>query len=174
MRRLTSVVQAEKGESCASRWNTLCLSREPQRSCQKPHVSGQLSWWMTLAEWPAAHLAVERQKLEALEDAHERLGPGSLEVDILVAADAELPAFAVLLDKAMYMSDQRHEGDVGPNGEEDRVVDVVRAVRHPAARRRSRQRYELLLESLDGAVDLVYDIPKIPHEADQGRRVWPA
>lgn len=127
-----------------------------------------------MAERSGAHLAVERQELEALEEAHERFGSGSLEVDILVAPDAELPPFGILLDKAMYMSDQRHEGDVGPNGEENRVVDVVRVVRHPAARRRHRQRYELLLEALDGAVDLVYDIPKIPHEADQGGGVRPA
>lgn len=120
-----------------------------------------------------AYLAVKREKLEAFEDSHERLGANPLEVDILVAVQIAMVVLAALLNKAMDMSHKRDQRYIGPDREEDGVIDLVRAVRKSAAGRRSRQRHELLLVTLYGIVDLIDDVPQVPHEPDQRGGIRP-
>lgn len=83
----------------------------------------------------------------------------------------QMRPFAGLLNECMYMSDERDERHVGPHREQDRVIDLVRREGLTAAGRRRRERDELLLESLDGVVDLIYDVPEVANEAEEGDEV---
>lgn len=108
-----------------------------------------------------------REKFETFVHPHGRFRPHSLEflVAVLLGPERTFAILAVEVDVNEH--DQVDETIVGANGEQDRMIDRLRVV--DVALRGRRQIDEVLLETLNGLVDLIENGPEVPKEGkDRG------
>lgn len=113
-----------------------------------------------------------REELEALPHSHRRLGAGALQVLVTLTLRSVETRVAVALEVDMHLSHEVDEDIIGEYGEEDGMVDRVRIV--VRAGEWAAQRDEVLLQALNGVVDLVDEVPETADEAEDRARLCPA